>query len=391
MTAAVPEPPQETGFFRRWGALVQPSVWMLVCVVGLLAVGFIALFSASAFAADNPYAYILRQGVGLMVAMVAGVVAWRIDLDWARRQVPWVGLAIVAGLVATLVLGISVKGSRRWLDLGPMNLQFSELAKLGVVFVLAHYLASQQSQIHRFIRGFVVPLAIIAVPAALILMQPDFGATALCGAVGLALLFLAGAPWRYLLPAGALAASLLGVMVWLNPNRLGRLLAFLDVEGNRQDGTYQLYQALLAFGAGGLDGVGVGNGRQQLHFLPEAHNDFIFAIWGEEMGLPFTLAVVALFTAFFALGLLHLRRAPNLFGYLLVAGCLLLVSLQAIVNLGVVTGLLPTKGMGLPFVSYGGSNLLLMGLVLGLLFNTRRSWDRPALAPRSGDMEDFAP
>jgi cell division protein FtsW len=184
------------------------------------------------------------------------------------------------------------------------------------------------------------------------------------------------------LPAGAGVALLFAVAVIHNPNRLRRFLAFLDVEGNKQGGTYQLYQALAAYASGGTGGVGLGQGRQQLNFLPEAHTDFIFAVVGEELGLVFTLGVVVVFAVIFWAGLRHLRRAPNLFQYLLVAGALLLICLQAIVNLGVVTGVFPTKGMSLPFISAGISNLLLMGLLVGIFLNTHRTWGRATLSAR---------
>jgi cell division protein FtsW len=162
-----------------------------------------------------------------------------------------------------------------------------------------------------------------------------------------------------------------------NENRLHRITSFLDVEAHRNDGAYQLWQALLGLAAGGVGGVGLGNGRQQNYYMPEPHTDFIFAVLGEELGLIFTLLVVALFVTIFVAGLLHVRRAPNLFQFLLVTGCLLLVSLQAIINLCVVTGMMPTKGMSLPFISAGGSNLLLMGLLVGVVINTARTWERP--------------
>jgi cell division protein FtsW len=200
--------------------------------------------------------------------------------------------------------------------------------------------------------------------------------------VGLTLLFLAGARWRYVLPTLAGVALLFAVAVIHNPNRLRRFVAFLDVEGNKQGGTYQLYQALAAYASGGTTGVGLGQGRQQLNFLPEAHTDFIFAVVGEELGLIFTLGVVVVFAVIFWAGLRHLRRAPNLFQYLLVAGALLLICLQAIVNLGVVTGVFPTKGMSLPFISAGISNLLLMGLLVGIFVNTHRTWGRATLSAR---------
>jgi cell division protein FtsW len=181
---------------------------------------------------------------------------------------------------------------------------------------------------------------------------------------------------------------LFAIMVIHNPNRLRRLTAFLDVEGNRQGGTYQLYQALAAFAAGGTDGVGLGQGRQQLSYLPEAHTDFILAVIAEELGLWFTMGVVVMFTIIFIAGLIHLRRAPNLFQFLLATGCLLLISLQAIINLGVVTGIFPTKGMSLPFISAGLSNLLLMGMLVGIFINTQRTWGRVTLPNRARSMQE---
>jgi len=186
----------------------------------------------------------------------------------------------------------------------------------------------------------------------------------------------------------ALSAAAFALLVAHNPNRLRRFTAFMDVEGNKQGGTYQLYQSLEAFAAGGVSGAGLGQGRQQINFLPEAHTDFIFAVVGEELGMWVTLGVVTAFAAMFIAGLIHLRRAPNLFHFLLATGCILLMCLQSIINLGVVTGVLPTKGMSLPFISAGLSNLLLMGLLVGILINTQRTWGRAALPQGAGEMRE---
>jgi len=256
------------------------------------------------------------------------------------------------------------------------------------VFCLAHYLAVNQTRIGEFKRGFLYPLGIVGGFGALILKEPDFGTAALTIVVGLTLIFLAGARWRYILPTVAAVFLIFAAAVTLNPNRQHRFTAFLDVEGNKQKGTYQLYQSLAAFAAGGIDGVGLGQGRQQLGYTPEAQNDFIFSVIGEELGLPFTLGVVAVFAVIFVAGLAHLRRAPSLFHCLLVTGCLLLICLQAIVNVGVVTGVFPTKGMSLPFISAGLSNLLLMGLLLGIFLNTQRTWGRAALPGQARSLRE---
>lgn len=363
----------------------NPVAVMLVCVAFLSTLGLIAVFTATAAKSST---FFWKQILGLGLGVGAGFVVSRLNLEYCRRYVWW----IIGGVLALLVLvaipgiGISVNGSRRWLGAGPVRFQVSELAKLGVVFAMAHYLALNQSAMPELRRGFVYPLALIGLIAGPVMLQPDFGTTALVGAVGVVLLFLAGARWLYIITSVAGMAALFTVAVSLNANRTTRFLGFLDVEGNKQGSTYQLYQSFLAFAAGGTGGAGLGQGRQQLNFLPEAHTDFIFAVIGEELGLFATLATVLAFFVFFVCGVLHLRRAPNLFQYLLVAGALLIVALQAVVNLGVVVGLLPTKGMSMPFVSAGMSNLMLMGAIMGLFINTRRAWTREDLVlPGSRD------
>ncbi len=359
----------------------HPATLIVVCVVGLLIVGLPVLFSATASFSQGPFYYLIKQAIGILGGVAVCIIVSRLDLEAARRFAWIVAGASAVTLVLTAIpgIGISVNGSRRWLGVGPVRVQASEFAKLALVFCLAHYLAINQTRIGEFKRGFVLPLALIGGFAVLILLQPDFGTAALLLAVGLILLFLAGARWAYILPTVGAALAAFAMLVINNPNRLHRFTAFLDVEANKLDGTYQLYQSLAAFAVGGVGGAGIGQGRQQMNFLPEAHTDFIFAVMGEELGLWFTLGVVITFTVVFLLGLLHLRRAPNLFQFLLVSGALLLITLQAIVNLGVVTGLLPTKGMSLPFISAGLSNLLLMGLLVGVIINSARTWSKPAL------------
>ena len=367
-----------------------PVAVIVVCAIALTFLGLTILFSASVSLKMDPYFYLDKQVAGAVAAAVLCLVASRINLDYARRAAVWIAGIALFLLVLVLIphLGVSVKGSRRWLGYGAARLQVSEFAKLAMVFCLAHYLALNQTRIGDFKRGYLYPLGIIGAFAGLIILEPDFGTAALALSVGLILLFLAGAKWRYTLPTIGLSALAFAVLVANNPNRLRRFTAFMDVEGNRQGGTYQLYQSLEAFAAGGIDGAGLGQGRQQINYLPEAHTDFIFAVLGEELGLWCTLGVVTIFAVMFVAGLSHLRRAPNLFHFLLAAGCLLLMCLQSIINLGVVTGILPTKGMSLPFISAGLSNLLLMGLLLGILINTQRTWGRAALPVGAGAMRE---
>jgi cell division protein FtsW len=370
--------------------IANPVAVIVVCAVGLTFLGLTILFSASVSLKQDPYFYLDKQVVGVVAAGFLCFLTSRINLDYARRASPWIAGVALTLLVLVLIphLGVSVKGSRRWLGYGSARLQVSEFAKLAMVFCLAHYLALNQTRIGDLKRGYLYPLGIIGGFTGLILLEPDFGTAALALSVGLILLFLSGAKWRYILPTIAISLAAFALLVANNPNRLRRFTAFMDVEGNKQGGTYQLYQSLEAFAAGGTSGAGLGQGRQQINFLPEAHTDFIFAVVGEELGMWVTLGVVGVFGVMFLAGLSHLRRAPNMFHFLLATGCLLLMCLQAIINLGVVTGMLPTKGMSLPFISAGLSNLLLMGLLIGILMNTQRTWGRASLPQGAGAMRE---
>jgi cell division protein FtsW len=366
-------------------SLLNPATIIIVAALGLTFLGLMILFSASAWFKQGPYFYLNKQLVGVVGAAALCFVVSRVNIDYARRYAWWI--AAVLGVLLLLVLiphiGIEVKGSRRWLGFGPVRIQVSEFAKFGLVFCLAHYLAQNQSRIGEFKRGFLFPLGLIGGFAVLVVREPDFGTAALMMAVGLVLLFLAGAKWRYIVPTVTLVVAAFSVLVIHNPNRMRRMMEFLSEEKS-----YQLRQALAAYAAGGTEGTGLGQGRQQLSYLPEAHTDFIFSVIGEELGLAFTLGVVGLFATILVCGLLHLRRAPNLFHFLLVGGCILLISVQAVINIGVVTGVFPTKGMSLPFISAGLSNLLLMGVLLGVIWNTHRTWGRAALPENGRTMQE---
>ncbi|MEI6862461.1 MAG: putative peptidoglycan glycosyltransferase FtsW [Verrucomicrobiota bacterium] len=352
----------------------NPALVIVGCALTLLALGLMVLFSASAAFRQGTFFYLNKQVVGALLATGLAWWASRTDLERWRAHVWWIGgtAAVLLAAVRVPGLGITVKGSHRWLGYGAARLQVSEFAKVVMVFCLAHTLSVNQTRIRDWRHGFVPALGIVAGFTGLVVIEPDFGMAALFLAVGLVMLFLAGARWRHLLATGGIAVALLALLLVFNPNRMQRLADFRGKEL-----PYQLKQALAAYAAGGLDGVGLGEGRQQLAYLPEAHTDFIFAVVGEELGLWATLGVVAVFVAIFVAGLAHLRRAPNLFQFLLVAGALFFITMQALINLLVVTGSVPPKGMSLPFISAGLSNLLVMGLMIGLILNTRRSWPRP--------------
>ncbi len=370
----------EQHFFRNSGLV---STFLVVAALCMTMLGMVMLFSAGAVRGAQDL--LTKQAIWLVLATIAALVAAWIDLEWLKRRTPLIfGLCLFA-LLLTLLPGIGVKvnGAQRWIGLGPLRIQPSEFAKIGLVLGCAYYFAFRQRTVGEFLHGFAIPSAWLGLVCGLILLQPDFGTSFLCGAVGATLMFQAGASLKWLTPVGGLAVLAFSVLVYLDPVRIRRVTSFLDVEANANDSSYQLWQGMLAFGVGGMDGVGLGMGRQQMHFLPEAHTDFIFPVIGEELGIIATMSVLICFLTIFCLTGWKLRRVSRMYDYLLGMGALLFITLQAIINIGVVTGSLPTKGMSLPFISYGGSNLVVVFILIGLVINVLRRIDKPTpIQPR---------
>jgi cell division protein FtsW len=354
-------------------------IYVIFAAISLTMIGLVMLFSAGVV--RGAQALLTKQIVWLALSLVMGLYAAFMDLEWLRRKAWLVFGLCVLGLILTLVPGIGVKvnGAQRWIGLGPLRIQPSEFAKIGLVIILAAYFSQRHREIKTFLYGFFIPSVVIGLCCGLIILQPDFGTCFLCGAVAATMMFQAGTSLRWLLPVAGLAITAFSVLVYFDPVRIRRVTSFLDVEANANDSAYQLWQGMLAFGVGGLDGVGLGMGRQQMHFLPEAHTDFIFPVIGEELGLLVTSGIVLCFLVLFASVFLRLRQAPRLYEYLLAMGAILFVTLQAIINMGVVTGSLPTKGMSLPFISYGGSNLMVTFVLLGFVINVLKSMNSPEL------------
>ena len=368
-------------FFHKSGG------WFNLYIVGVALsmsmLGLVMLFSAGAV--KGAQSLLIKQLIWLGVSIVAFCYAMFMDLNWLRNRSWWLYGVCILSLMLVLVpgLGVKVNGAQRWLGLGPLRVQPSEFAKLGIVLVLACYFAANQRHRATLVHGFLLPSLIIGSFCTLIILQPDFGTCFLCGAVAATMMFHSGTSLRWLLPVSTLVIGLFSVLVYFDPVRIRRVTSFLDVEANANDSGYQLWQGMLAFGVGGVDGVGLGLGRQQVHFLPEAHTDFIFPVIGEELGLFCTLLIVVLFLFLFLGSYWKLRNAPRVFEYQLALGAVLFISLQAIINMGVITGLLPTKGMSLPFISYGGSNLVVTFVFLGWVVNVFRKWESPeGLQPR---------
>jgi cell division protein FtsW len=354
---------------------VTPDMWLFGAAVMLLSAGVVMVYSASAIvAADrfhDPYFFLKKQLFWALLGSIGMLAAVRMDYRKLERFV--VPALIVAGVLLVLVLippiGQSINGTRRWIRLGPVSFQPAELAKLALVFYLASFLARNQERLDDVRRGVVPPLLVGATFAGLVFLQPDLGNCLTLVALTFGLLYLAGSPVRYLGWAVAPAVPLLVVAILMAPYRLRRITAFWDPWADPRGSGFQIIQSWLAFGNGGLLGQGIGASRQKLFYLPESHTDFIFAVIGEELGFLGAAAFVALFAVLIWRGLRVGLRTSDPFGSYLALGITLLIATQTLVNLGVVTGLLPTKGLPLPFISFGGSALSMTMLSTGVLLN----------------------
>ena len=350
---------------------------LLLSVMSLLSIGIVMLFSTGAFAQDSRgdmYYFVKRQSMWLVIGGVALVGAAMVDYRvWARAW-PWIyGLAVVLLILCFVPpVGMKINGAWRWINLGFASFQPSELGKVAVLFFLAWWYQKHEAESGQFLQGFIYPLGVAGVILGLIVIEVDLGATALIGVTTLAVMFVAGTGLRWLVPL--LGAGLAGLVVAIFhiEERMGRLMAFLDPEKYRLAEGLQQWQALLAFGAGGVQGLGLGNGRQKMLYLPYAHTDFIFPMIGEELGLRFTLLTVFCFLLIMLAGVLIAMNSRDRFGLLLGFGITIIITLQAAINIGVTTSLLPNKGMPLPFISYGGSNLAVSMLLIGILVNIHR-------------------
>lgn len=354
----------------------RTSVYLLVAaVIGLMVLGLVMMTSTSAFAVESrgDAMYLLRkQSVGLAVGIVLCAVAACLDHHLLQKTWwLWFGLSVVLlALCFVPPIGQELNGSRRWIRLG-MQFQPSEFAKLAAVVAVAWWFSREKTDERSFVRGFVIPLVLAGVLMALIAPEVDVGTTALIGGTTFILMFIAGTRLRYLAPMVLVGAAALALAVSLMPERAGRFLAFMYPEEFPAD-AYQAEQGLIALGSGGVEGLGLGNGRQKMLYLPFAHTDFIFPVIGEELGLRWTLAVVATYLVFILCGAAIALRARDRFGLLLGFGVTVMIALQAAVNIGVTTALLPNKGLPLPFISFGGTNLIFCLIGVGILINIYR-------------------
>ena len=354
--------------------LIQLATAMLIgSVCFLLSLGMVMLYSSKMGSRGEQF--LIQQMAWCVVGLCSCCVAARIKLDWIEKSAWILYLIAIVLLVLVLVPGIGHKvyGAQRWLSIKKVvNFQPSEFAKIALIVVLAWYGDRYQRSMPQFFRGLVLPGCIIAAILALIFPEPDWGATLLLAAVSFTVLLLSGTRFLFFVPFLAAGCVSFYYLILNNPVRLARVMAWMDLETHKNGKGYQTYQSLIALGSGGWFGLGLGNGRQKLGYVPEHHTDFILSVIGEELGLIATLAVLIAFLIIAYSGFYIASKSKTQFGFLLGSGVTFLISFQAFINVGVVTGVLPNKGLPLPFISYGGSNLLMMFICLGLLLNIAR-------------------
>ena len=359
---------------------------LIVCVTALVSIGLVMLFSTSAYAHDahgDAYYFLKRQGAWLAIGIVTCVVAALVDYHWWAKS--WLVLFLAAAALLALCfvhhVGLRLNGSSRWVKLGPIVFQPSELGKLAAVVALAWWFTHFEKRSRQFLHGFVFPMMLIGVLMALIVREEDLGTTMLVGATMVAVMFVAGSNPIYM--ALLAMAGFLGILRIAThmTERMARLVAFLDLQHHKDAAGLQQWESLKAFGLGGISGLGLGDSVEKMQYLPYAHTDFIFPIIGEELGLFATLLIVSAFLLVTMSGVLIALQAKDRFGMLLGFGLVINIALQACVNIGMTTALLPNKGMPLPFISSGGSNLCLCLLFTGVLLNIYRQGNLPESGP----------
>jgi cell division protein FtsW len=366
------KPLTTTGFALAEG---YDRVILLLYLV-LICIGLVMVASASIGIADqntgDPFFYAKRQFLRILLSLAMLWLACRIPLQFWRRN----GMALMLGSIILLAIvlipgvGHTANGATRWLNFGLFTFQISEIAKLFLIIYLSGYLLRRGDEMQTNTMGFIKPMLILAVASGLLLMEPDFGAAAVLLMTGLGLIFLGGVRFGQFLLFVSGTLCIMGLLAVSSPYRLARITSFLDPWADPFNSGFQLTQSLIAIGSGGWFGAGLGGSVQKLFYLPEAHTDFLFAIYAEEFGFVGQVCLIALFTLFalrcFAIAKLALQR-EQAFGAYLAYGVGLLITLQAVINIGVNMGALPTKGLTLPFVSYGGNSILSMSFAVGLV------------------------
>jgi cell division protein FtsW len=348
---------------------------LLFCVLFLVGVGIVMVFSSSSALAlkhyDTSYYFLKRQTLFSLLGICALVLLSHVPYRAYRLLTYPILLMAIALLlmVQFSTLGVSAGGARRWLDFGFLRFQPSELARLALVIYLAYSLSKKQAHIRRLSVGFLPHVLVLGIFTALLLGQPDFGAVVIFATITWILMFVGGVPLRWLIGSLLPLVPLGYYYMMAAPYRVRRLLSFLDPWQYPADAGYQTIHSLMAFGSGGIVGTGIGKGVQKLFYLPESHTDFIFSVIGEELGLVGVWFIIALYAVLFWRGVHIARTCEDPFGAFLAMGITTALGLQVVINMGVTLGLLPTKGLTLPFLSYGGTSLLLNMGAIGILMN----------------------
>lgn len=371
------------------------SAILLLCLSAgsLMAFGLVMLYSA--MMVQKGPSLMWMQAIWGCAGLVACAVMASINYRRWRSQAWWRNFSIWAAVIASglligvLFFGVTIKGSTRWYNWGFGMFQPSEAAKLALILVLAWYIERQQRFMNTFVRGVVIPMAIASAILIPIFVEPDFGTTVLLGGLTCLLLVLGGARWWHIVAPAAVFVGLIGFAVAGDAVRSDRVRAWVDPEKYKEDIGYQQWQSILAIGHGGVEGVGLGNGRQKLGFLPEHQTDFIYSVITEELGMVAGIAVALAFATFLMCGVYIAWNADDMFGFIIAAGVTFLIAVQSFANMAVVTNILPNKGISLPFLSYGGSNLLMTFAAVGLLLSVARHRDaRPLPEFTDADLDD---
>ena len=353
---------------------LYPDKWLFAATAGLALFGIVMVYSASAVIAaqenNNQFHYAIKQGIWTGIGFVAMLLAMQFDYQRLRDRRIVYGLLIVTVLLLLAVFAFPrVNGAHRWIKLAGFSVQPSEAAKLALVIFLAYFLEKRAGEEHSFWRTFVPCMAMTGVLALLIVAEPDLGTALMLAVTCVVMCYAAGVRLLHLGMAAAPAlVGVAGLLIFV-PWRLQRMITFLNPWADPQDKGFQVVQSLIAIGSGGINGLGFAQGKQKMYFLPFAHSDFIFAVVGEELGLFGALIVVAVFGIFLWRGMRAALLAPDRFGMLLGIGIVVGIVAQALFNMSVVLSLVPTKGIPLPFISYGGSSLVPTLLAVGILLN----------------------
>jgi len=354
------------------------AIFLCLAVIALVTLGLVMLTSTSVWDDEvDGYALVKKQAAFITLGLIGAV--FIAHFDYKKLRPFWIPALVVscALLVLCYVPGIgqSIKGESRWVKVsGLPQFQPSELAKIFVIMALAAWYAHFQTESRKFFKGFVLPSALLGIPTLLIFFEKDMGTAMALGLSGVLVMYVAGARLPYLGAAGGTALAGMAFVVWKNPERMGRVMALFDLESDKYrlgDG-YQQLHALYAFANGGVDGTGLGNGVEKHGYLPEAHTDFIFPAIGEELGLWFTLGSVFCFVVIMVYGIAIAMNAKDIFGRLLAVGLTSIVVVPAMMNIGVCTAVLPNTGLPLPFISYGGTNMIFTLFAVGILISIHR-------------------